>query len=87
MGPKVVVIKKGEYGSMLMDKDGNCFMLPAYPTTNVKDPTGAGDSFAGAFMGYLAKAGKTDIASLKNAMAYGTVVASFTIEDFSLSRA
>jgi len=78
------VIKKGEYGSMLMDRDGNAFMLPAYPTSNVKDPTGAGDSFAGAFMGYLANVKKTDIASLKNAIAYGTVVASFTIEDFSL---
>jgi sugar/nucleoside kinase (ribokinase family) len=85
MGPKAVVIKKGEYGSMLMDRDGSCFILPAYPTTKVKDPTGAGDSFAGAFMGYLAKAQKTDINSLKNAMACGTVVASFTIEDFSLS--
>lgn len=84
MGPKVVVIKKGEYGSMLMDRDGNAFMLPAYPTSNVKDPTGAGDSFAGAFMGYLASVKTTGIASLKNAIAYGTVVASFTIEDFSL---
>jgi cytidine kinase len=84
MGPRVVVIKKGEYGSMLMDRDGNSFMLPAYPTTKVKDPTGAGDSFAGALMGYLAKTGKSNITSLKNAMAYGTVVASFTIEDFSL---
>jgi cytidine kinase len=85
MGLKVVVIKKGEYGSMFMDKDGHCFALPAYPTTKVTDPTGAGDSFAGAFMGYLAKAGKADLASLKNAMACGTVVASFTIEDFSLN--
>lgn len=84
MGPRVVVIKKGEYGSMLMDRDGNSFMLPAYPTTKVKDPTGAGDSFAGAFMGYLANVKTTDIASLKKAAAYGTVVASFTIEDFSL---
>jgi sugar/nucleoside kinase (ribokinase family) len=85
MGPRVVVIKKGEYGSMLMDRDGSSFMLPAYPTTKVKDPTGAGDSFAGAFMGYLAKVGRSGIASLKNAMACGTIVASFAIEDFSLS--
>jgi cytidine kinase len=85
MGPKIVVIKKGEYGSMLMDMDGGCFMLPAYPTTSVKDPTGAGDSFAGAFMGYLAMTEKTDMATLKTAIAYGTVAASFTIENFSLS--
>jgi len=84
MGPKVVIIKRGEYGSMLVDKEGHHFVLPAYPTTNVKDPTGAGDSFAGALMGHLAQAGKADINALKSAMAYGTVIASFTIENFSL---
>ncbi len=60
------------------------FVLPAYPATIVKDPTGAGDSFAGGFMGYLAGQNKTDFATLKKAVAYGTVVASFTISDFSL---
>ena len=61
------------------------FILPAYPSTGVKDPTGAGDSFAGALMGYLASIDNTDTASLKNAIAYGTVTASMTIEGFSLS--
>lgn len=84
MGPAVVIIKKGESGSMACRAGGERFILPAYPAGEVKDPTGAGDSFAGGFMGYLAQAGKTDFASLKTAVAYGTVVASFTIADFSL---
>ena len=84
MGPGVVIIKKGESGSMVCRAGGERFILPAYPADEVKDPTGAGDSFAGGFMGYLAQAGKTDFASLKTAVAYGTVVASFTIADFSL---
>ncbi|MGB2806333.1 MAG: PfkB family carbohydrate kinase [Sedimentisphaerales bacterium] len=84
MGPGVVIIKKGESGSMVCKAGGERFILPAYPAGEVKDPTGAGDSFAGGFMGYLAQAGKTDFASLKTAVAYGTVVASFTIADFSL---
>jgi hypothetical protein len=83
-GPSIVVIKKGEYGSMLCSSDKK-FILPAFPSTEVKDPTGAGDSFAGAFMGYLAKVGKTDFQSLKQALAYGTVVASFKIAEFSLA--
>jgi sugar/nucleoside kinase (ribokinase family) len=83
MGPSVVIIKKGESGS-LMCSAGERFILPAYPAAVVKDPTGAGDSFAGGLMGYLAKIGKTDFASLKQAIAYGTVAASFTIADFSL---
>lgn len=85
MGPGVVIIKKGESGSMVCKGSGERFILPAYPAAEVKDPTGAGDSFAGGFMGYLAQAGKTDFASLKTAVAYGTVVASFTIADFSLA--
>jgi cytidine kinase len=84
MGPSVVVIKKGESGSIIRQSDGQLFVLPAYPATVVKDPTGAGDSFAGGFMGYLAGQNKTDFATLKKAVAYGTVVASFTIADFSL---
>jgi sugar/nucleoside kinase (ribokinase family) len=79
------VIKRGEYGSMLADRQGHYFVLPAFPTSEVKDPTGAGDSFAGAFMGYLARIGQVDINTLKSAMAYGTVAASFAIEDFSLA--
>jgi len=85
MGPTVLIIKKGESGSMMCRAGGERFMLPAYPAADVKDPTGAGDSFAGGLMGYLAQVGKTDFDSLKEAVAYGTVVASFTIADFSLA--
>jgi sugar/nucleoside kinase (ribokinase family) len=85
MGTDVVVIKKGESGSLVCDTDGNRFVLPAYPAAEVKDPTGAGDSFAGGLMGYIAQAGKTDFTTLKTAVAYGTVVASFTIADFSVN--
>jgi sugar/nucleoside kinase (ribokinase family) len=84
MGPRYVVIKKGEYGSMLCDKDGDMFILPAYPTSTVIDPTGAGDSFAGAMMGYMADIGRVDFVSLRNAIVYGTVLSSFTIGDFSV---
>lgn len=85
MGPAIIIIKKGESGSLMCLKDGSTFVLPAYPATEVIDPTGAGDSFAGGLMGYLAQARKTDFDTLKTAVAYGTVVASFTIADFSLS--
>ena len=84
MGPAVVIIKKGEAGSIMCTGDGDKFLLPAFPAAKVKDPTGAGDSFAGALMGYLAKTGKTDFDTLKTAVAYGTVAASYTISDFSL---
>ena len=84
MGPGVVVAKKGESGSIMCSADGDMFILPAFPADRVIDPTGAGDSFAGGFMGYLAQTGKTDFETLKTAVAYGTVVASFTIADFSL---
>jgi len=84
MGPRVVIIKKGASGSVMLEKSGERFLLPAFPATEVIDPTGAGDSFAGALMGYLAKAGRADFESLKTAIAYGTVVASFAIADFSL---
>jgi len=85
LGPKFVIIKKGEHGAMFLGAD-QCFTMPAFPVADVVDPTGAGDSFAGGFMGYLAATGKTDPATLKTAMAYGTVVASFLVEDFSLRR-
>lgn len=84
MGPRFVVIKKGEHGSMLSDAKGNIFLLPAYPASVVIDPTGAGDSFAGGMMGYLSESGTVDVITLRNAMAYGTVMASFTIGDFSI---
>ncbi len=85
MGPRVVIIKKGEHGSMLLGEDF-FFAAPAYPADTVVDPTGAGDSFAGGFMGYLASAGDASPPRLKRACIYGTVVASFNIEDFSLRR-
>jgi sugar/nucleoside kinase (ribokinase family) len=84
MGPSVVITKKGESGSIMCNADGDIFILPAFPTADVIDPTGAGDSFAGGFMGYLAQSGRTDFESLKTAVAYGTVLASYTISDFSL---
>jgi len=84
MGPDVVVIKKGESGSIMCDNNGHTFSLPAYPASEIKDPTGAGDSFAGGFMGYLAKQNKLDFQTLKIAVAYGTVIASFAIAEFSL---
>ena len=84
MGPGVVIVKKGESGSLMCEKGGEKFLLPAFRAAEVKDPTGAGDSFAGALMGYLAQNEKTDFDSLKTALAYGTVVASFAIADFSL---
>ena len=84
LGPKFVVIKKGEHGSLMCSGD-EVFVLPAYPAQKVVDPTGAGDSFAGGMMGYLATQGNVSMATLKRALAFGTVVASFTIADFSLA--
>ncbi len=85
LGPRVVVIKRGEYGSVMVS-GGDFFFAPAYPLESVFDPTGAGDTFAGGFMGYLAQRGLTDVASVRKAMVYGAVMASFTVEDFSLER-
>lgn len=82
MGPRVVVIKKGEHGSFLFAPDGR-FSLPAYPTTTVVDPTGAGDSFAGGLLGSLAASGSHDFRALRRAMVDGTVCASLTVEAFS----
>ena len=84
MGVSVALIKKGASGSLMRNKTGDTFMLPACPAADVIDPTGAGDSFAGALMGYLARVGNVDFDSLKTAVAYGTAAASFTISDFSL---
>jgi len=84
-GPKFVVIKKGEHGAMFFSRH-ETYVLPAYPTARVVDPTGAGDSFAGGMMGYLAEQDNFDPRTLKEAMAYGILVASFTVEDFSLDR-
>jgi cytidine kinase len=84
MGPKFVVIKKGEHGCIMCSAD-ECFVLPAFPAEQVVDPTGAGDSFAGGMMGYLCTQGIFSAATLKRALAFGTVLASFTISDFSLA--
>ncbi|MES2855411.1 MAG: PfkB family carbohydrate kinase [Bdellovibrionota bacterium] len=86
MGPKAVVIKRGEYGFVLCTSEGY-FILPAFPVANVVDPTGAGDTFAGAFFGYLSKKNNGfDIASLKQACIQGCLLASFTVEEFGVGR-
>jgi sugar/nucleoside kinase (ribokinase family) len=85
LGPKFVVIKKGEHGAMFFSKD-ETYVMPAYPTADVIDPTGAGDSFAGGMMGYLASKQEASPQTLKEALAYGTIVASYNVEDFSLER-
>ncbi len=86
-GPKFVVVKKGEHGCLLRHHN-DLAVLPAYPAeqTQVIDPTGAGDSFAGGMMGYLAAQDRVDFTSLQTALAWGTIIASFTIESFSLDR-
>lgn len=85
LGPQYVLIKKGGNGSMLFTNEAT-FLLHAYPLDQFKDPTGAGDTFAGGFIGALAASKKTDIESIRQAMVYGSIVASFGIEEFSLER-
>src|SRR5690606_25287604 len=85
MGPKFVVVKKGEHGAFATFEGGKV-ALPAWPAETVVDPTGAGDSFAGGMMGCLAATGDLSLAGLRRAMACGTIVASFNIESFSLDR-
>jgi sugar/nucleoside kinase (ribokinase family) len=85
MGPSTLVVKRGEYGAMMVDKQG-VFCVPAFPLEEAHDPTGAGDSFAGGFMGYLASAGKSNDMVLRRAMVYGSVLGSFTVEKFGLDR-
>lgn len=85
MGPRVVLIKRGEYG-VLQFSDASVFATPAYPLEEVFDPTGAGDSFAGGFLGHLARSWDGSEGGLRRAIVYGSVVASFTVEDFGLRR-
>ncbi|MDE3075674.1 MAG: sugar kinase, partial [Chloroflexota bacterium] len=85
LGPKVLVVKRGEYGAALF-AEGSYFFSPAYPLEDVKDPTGAGDTFAGGLLGYLDRSGDYSIASIKRAVVYASTAASFTVEDFSLDR-
>lgn len=85
MGPQAVVIKRGEYGFALYSPQGGFFMLPAMPISEVVDPTGAGDTFAGGFFGYLSQLNKSpEVKDLKQACIRGSILASFTIQDFSV---
>jgi len=86
MGPKFVIVKKGEHGAMFVS-EYEIYVVPAFPMENVVDPTGAGDSFAGGMMGYIvSQQGSLDAETIKNALVYGTIVASFGIEGFSFDR-
>jgi sugar/nucleoside kinase (ribokinase family) len=86
LGPRVIIAKQGEYGSAMITRDG-FFGLTAYPATDIVEPTGAGDTFAGGFMGYIAEqGGEADDATLRRAMAYGTACASFNVEGFGSER-
>ena len=85
MGPTTLVVKRGEYGAMMVDKRG-VFSVPAFPLEEPHDPTGAGDSFAGGFMGYLAGCRDKSDAALRRAMVYGSVLGSFAVEKFGLDR-
>ena len=83
MGPRILIVKRGEYG-VLMFNDGSVFGAPAFPLETVYDPTGAGDSFAGGFMGHIAQSGGLDDGNLRRSIVYGSVMASFNVEEFSL---
>jgi sugar/nucleoside kinase (ribokinase family) len=85
MGPETVIVKKGEHGSILFHTDV-IFPLPAFPLENSIDPTGAGDSFSGGFMGHIAKKGKLTLKTLKEAMAYGNLMGAFCVEDYSVNK-
>jgi sugar/nucleoside kinase (ribokinase family) len=85
MGPKILIIKRGEYGALLFTED-QLFVIPGYPLETVKDPTGAGDTFAGGMMGYLAQHDRFDAPTLRKAVVLGSILASFAVEEFSLER-
>lgn len=85
MGPKTLVVKRGEYG-VIMFTEHSTFSTPAYPLESVFDPTGAGDTFAGGFIGYLAATGNLSEQNIRRGIVFGSVMASFTVEDFSLDR-
>ena len=84
-GPKALIVKRGEYGAALFTRE-NYFAIPAYPLESVFDPTGAGDTFAGGFMGYLSSQEKLDEAAMRRAMIFGSVMASFNVEEFGTAR-
>ena len=85
MGPKFLIVKKGEHGALLFQGD-NIFFAPALPLAEVYDPTGAGDTFAGGFTGYLAQSGRPTMANLRRGVIYGSALASFCVEEFSIGR-
>jgi len=85
LGPGAVIIKKGEHGAVMMSRD-SYFTAPGYPLEEIRDPTGAGDTFAGGLVGYLARCGEIGEDALRRAIIAGSVMASFTVEDFSLNR-
>jgi sugar/nucleoside kinase (ribokinase family) len=85
MGPKYVIIKKGEHGALLFHED-KIFSAPALPLAEVFDPTGAGDTFAGGFIGYLAKVGTVSFDNMKNAIIFGSALASFCVEKFGTEK-
>ena len=86
MGPKYLIIKKGEHGALLFDQTENCFFAPALPLEEVFDPTGAGDTFAGGFIGYLAKTKDLSFDNMKRAIIYGSALASLTVEKFGTDK-
>jgi sugar/nucleoside kinase (ribokinase family) len=83
MGPRIIIIKKGEHGAMLVTED-TIFSAPAFPLETIFDPTGAGDSFAGGFIGWLARTDDISTENLKRAVVYGSTLASFCVEKFSI---
>ena len=85
LGPRTLIVKRGEHGAMMVHRNG-VFCVPAFPLEEPHDPTGAGDSFAGGFMGYLAGSGSLNDAALRRAMVYGSVMGSFAVERFGLDR-
>jgi sugar/nucleoside kinase (ribokinase family) len=84
-GPRHVIIKKGEHGAFMFNRE-SIFFAPAFPLENVFDPTGAGDSFAGGFIGYLARTGDLSEANMRRAVMYGSAMGSFAVEKFSIER-
>ena len=86
MGPNTLIIKKGEHGALLFGNEGQIFFCPALPLEEVFDPTGAGDTFAGGFIGYLASVGRTDFEAMKTAVIYGSAMASCCVEQFGTTK-
>jgi sugar/nucleoside kinase (ribokinase family) len=84
-GPRFTIVKKGEHGSLFINDD-TVFPAPAYPMEEIVDPTGAGDSFAGGFIGHIAKQNNTDINTMKEAVIYGNVMGAFAVEDFGVQK-